>query len=69
MPRWIRMTDAPKRLAIQVQYDWDQLGERRRSGSRQAHPFRIAGSPLASPLTTLNTRMVLSEEQVARRLP
>jgi hypothetical protein len=32
-------------------------------------PLRMTGSPLASPLTTLNMRMVLSEEQVASRLP
>jgi hypothetical protein len=33
------------------------------------HPFRIAGSPLASPLTTLNILIVRSDEHVAKRLP
>lgn len=34
-----------------------------------AHPRRMSGSPFGSPSWTSKTRMVLSEEQVASRLP
>jgi hypothetical protein len=40
-----------------------------RAAGCSTYPLRITGSPLASPLTTLKIRMVLSDEQVARRLP
>ena len=49
-------------------------GERSPAGREEkeessTYPFRITGSPFASPFSTLKIRIVLSDEQVASRLP
>lgn len=62
--------DVPMIAARQVLYVYvlDQHALFTHSGVG-AHPFRMIGSPLASPLTTLKIRIVLSDEHVASLLP
>lgn len=63
------MRDAPMTPAKPVRYACTISLVHRLDLSETPYPFRMAGSPLASPLTTLNILIVLSDEQVARRLP
>jgi hypothetical protein len=63
-----QMKGVPKIAARLGQYVYCN---QRRGGQieRPTYPFRMTGSALASPLTTLKILTVLSDEHVASRLP